>query len=48
MITTIQDFQVDRVEIIRLFYGGKELQNIEELWNYNIGNGSIVQLMLSQ
>jgi hypothetical protein len=47
IIVTIQDFQIDKVETVRLFYGGKELQNIEEIWFYNINSGSIVQLMVS-
>ena len=47
IIANIKDFQVEKVETVRLFFGGKELVNIEELWFYNIGNGSIVQLMVS-
>jgi hypothetical protein len=47
-IATIEEFQIERAENIRLFFGGKELQNIEEIWFYNIGNSSIVQIMVTQ
>ena len=30
---------------IRLFFGGKELQNQKELWFYNIENKSIIQML---
>jgi hypothetical protein len=32
--------------LIRLFFGGKELKNTEELWSYNIMDGSIIQMMI--
>jgi hypothetical protein len=35
-----------KIELIRLFYGGKELNNNDELWLYNIFEGSIVQMMV--
>jgi hypothetical protein len=38
-------FNAKSADSIRMFYGGKELQNIEELWFYSIDNESIVQLM---
>ncbi len=34
-------------ETIRMFYGGKELQNIEELWFYSIDDESSIQVMYS-
>ena len=33
---------------IRLFFGGKELQNQKELWYYNIENKSIIQMLAKQ
>jgi hypothetical protein len=37
-----------KAEDIRLFFGGKELNDNQELWFYNIGQESIVQMMLRQ
>ena len=34
-----------KMDGIRLFFGGKELQNQKELWFYNIENKSIVQML---
>ena len=34
-----------KLDDIRLFFGGKELQNQKELWFYNIENKSIVQML---
>ena len=31
---------------IRLFFGGKEMEDEEEIWFYNVGNDSIVLLMV--
>jgi hypothetical protein len=47
-IKAIGDIIEAKPECIRLFFGGKELQNAEELWNYNIEDGSIVALMYRQ
>lgn len=33
-------------QLIRLFYSGKELRDDDQLWMYNILNGSIVQMMI--
>lgn len=32
-------------EKMRLFYGGKELKNDKELFNYNLEEESIIQMM---
>jgi hypothetical protein len=44
-IKSMGDLEDVKPECIRLFFGGKELQNTEELWFYNIENQSIVQFM---
>ncbi len=41
-------FTAKSSDSIRMFYGGKELQNTEELWFYSIENDSIIQLMYSE
>ena len=38
-------FDAKSVESIRMFYGGKELHNIEELWFYSIDDESSIQVM---
>ena len=30
---------------IRLFFGGKELKDKEEIWTYNVGDDSIIIMM---
>jgi hypothetical protein len=44
-IKSIGELVITKPENIRLFHGGKELRDNEELWFYHIDNGSIVQLM---
>jgi hypothetical protein len=45
-----QKFFENEVEIqnLRLFFGGKELNNDEELWYYRIDDGSIVLMLVRQ
>jgi hypothetical protein len=47
-IKSIGELKITKPESIRLFYSGKELQNIEELWFYNIQNDSIIMLMYKE
>jgi hypothetical protein len=44
-IKKISDGEITKPENIRLFYGGREMQNSEQLWFYNIDNDSIIQLL---
>lgn len=34
------------IDKIRLFYGGKELKDENELWMYNVDNDVVIQFML--
>jgi len=47
-IDEIEDVKNFNHEKIRLFYGGKELKNGEELWTYNITEDAILQMMYSK
>jgi hypothetical protein len=40
-----QPFESNKV---RLFYGGKDLCDSEEVWTYNIENGSIILLLIRE
>jgi hypothetical protein len=44
-IRNIGSLQIANPEKVRLFFGGKELQNSEQLWFYNIDSDSIIQLL---
>lgn len=41
------DYEVE-INNLRLFFGGKELNNDEELWYYRIDEGSIVIMLVRQ
>jgi hypothetical protein len=40
-----KNFEEIDINLIRLFFGGKELKDNDELWSYNVGEGSIIQMM---
>ena len=47
-IIKIKDYKNVNIENIRLFFGGKELNDIQELWFYNIVNKSIIQMLIKE
>ena len=47
-IIKIKDYKNVSVENIRLFFGGKELHDNQELWFYNIINKSICQMLIKE
>ena len=47
-IIKIKDYKNVSVENIRLFFGGKELHDNQELWFYNIINKSIIQMLIKE
>jgi hypothetical protein len=47
-IKAIGDISITNPERVRLFFCGKELQNSEELWFYNIEDESIIQILYNQ
>jgi hypothetical protein len=44
-ITNIGKTRITEFDKLRLFFGGKELQNIQELWSYNIDDDHVIQLL---
>ncbi len=47
-IIKIKDYKNVSIENIRLFFGGKELHDNQELWFYNIINKSICQMLIKE
>jgi hypothetical protein len=48
LVFTTGKFAIKSAESLRMFYSGKELQNVEEVWFYSIDNNSIIQVMYNQ
>jgi hypothetical protein len=47
-IITLNEYKTIKIERIKLYFGGKELNNDKELWFYNFINQSICQMLIKE